>query len=378
MSIKQKNIFIIVAVIAIIGAVAFFLTGKNKVSDANAPVAFTAILPLTGPLAHLGENEKIGMTLALEDGRANGLGNLSFNYEDSAGKGQTAVTAAQKRLSVNGDRFFIVATTGPVLATLPVFRDLPEDKLVISQTMYPKVNTGYPFSFRLFPSSQQEAELLAKHAIGAGQKKIAALHIQNEWGTESVAIFRKALEAAGGTLTTEESFTFADKDFRTILAKILSTGPDAILIYAYPDNFPAIMKQFAEMGKPLPILANSDFAIGSIVKDIPPEILATTVFPAPRFLNDVANPAIVQFNQRVRSAGHEPNFDIASFYDMTMILQKATAKAKDRSVSGLRDALVTVFPYDGVTGHMELTADRELVVEFALSKWVNGQLQQIK
>lgn len=63
---------------------------------------------------------------------------------------------------------------------------------------------------------------------------------------------------------------------------------------------------------------------------------------------------------------------------MTMILQKAAAKAKDRSANGLRDALATVFPYDGVTGHMELTPDRELVVEFALSKWVNGQLQQLK
>ena len=378
MASKQKTIFIGIAAVVILAASVLFLTGKNNVTNTNAPIAFTAILPLTGPLSHLGENEKIGMTLALEDGRASGLGNLSFNFEDSAGKGPTAATVTQKRLTVNGDRFFIVATTGPVLATLPIFRDLSEDKLVISQTMYPRVTAGYPFSFRLFPSSQQEAELLAKHAIGAGQKRVAALHIQNEWGTESVAVFRKALEAAGGTLTTAETYTFADKDFRTILAKIMSTGPDAILIYAYPDNFPVIMKQFAEMGKPLPILANADFAIGTIVKDIPPGILATTVFPAPRYLNDAGNPAIVQFNQRVRAAGHEPNFDIATFYDMTMILQKAAAKAKDRSVSGLRDALATAFPYDGVTGHMELTVDRELVVEFALSKWVNGQLQQLK
>ena len=377
MELKKKYIFIIVAILMIMGA-GFFFNEKKGIPDTSAPVTFTAILPLTGPLAHLGENEKIGMTLALKDGRASGLGNVSFNFEDSAGKGQTAVTVAQKRLSVDGDRYFIVATTGPVLATLPIFRALPDDKLVISQTMYPKVNTGHPFSFRLFPSSEQEAKLLANYAKTSGHKKIAALHIQNEWGTESVTIFRKAIEAEGGALTTTETFTFGDKDFRTVLTKMLATGPDAILIYAYPDNFRVIMKQLAEMGKPLPILANADFAIGSIVKDIPPEVLGNTVFPAPRFLNDTANPSIVKFNERVRAAGHEPNFDIAAFYDMTMILQKAALASKDRTPASFRDALTAVFPYDGVTGHMELTAERDLAVEFMLSKWVGGKLQQIK
>ncbi len=375
---NKKIISAVVLMIAIIGTVVFLNSRKEPTSSKGGPVTFSAILPLTGPLSHIGENEKIGMSLALEDAKAAGIANLAFNFEDSTGKGPAAVSILQKRLSVNADRFFIVATTGPVLATLPILRDQTDDKLLIAQTMYPRVTTGYPFAFRLFPSSQQEAELLAKQAIAAGQKKVAALHVQNEWGTESVAVFRKALESAGGTMTTTETYTLADKDFRTILDKILSTNPDVLLIYAYPDTFPVVMKQFAEIGKSLPILANSDFAIGSITKEIPANILANTIFPAPRYLYDMHNPAITKFNERVKAAGHTPNFDIATFYDMTMILNGAVAKAKERTPSGVRDALLAMFPYDGVTGHMEISGERELSVEFALSKWVDGELQPIK
>ena len=374
---KKLTSAVILAVV-VIGAVVFLNSRKTPDSLAVSPVSFSAILPLTGPLSHIGENERIGMTLALEDAQATGKTNLAFNFEDSSGKGPTAVSILQKRLSVNGDRYFIVATTGPVLATLPILRDQKDDTLLISQTMFPRVTAGYPFAFRLFPSSQQEAELLAKHAIAAGQKRVAVLHVQNEWGTESVAVFRKALESAGGTITATETYTLADKDFRTVLAKILGTNPDVLLIYAYPDTFPVVMKQFAEMGKLLPILANSDFAIGSIIKEIPAEILANTIFPAPRYLYDTHNPAITRFNERVKAAGHTPNFDIATFYDMTMILNGAVTKSKERTPTGVREALLAMFPYDGVTGHMELSGERELTVEFALSKWVNGELQPLK
>ena len=372
---NKKIIALLTAVVAVGSFVLFFQFAPAAQAEV---VEFSAILPLTGPLSHLGDNERIGMELALSDIKAKGEPSISFRFEDSQGKGPNAVTALRKQWDVDGRRFFIVATTGPALATLPIFKDAKEEKLVISQTMYPDITKGYPFAFRLFASSRQEAQLLANHAARNGHKRAAILHIQNEWGTESASIFRAAYEASGGTVVAKETYTFADKDYRIILAKLAAGKPDVLLIYAYPDNFPTIMKQFSEMGQSVPILANSDFAIGTLLKDIPPTVLATTVFPAPRYLYDSSKSAISKFNEHVQATGHTPNFDIATFYDMTMILNKAVATAKNTSPAAVREALSAVFPYDGVTGHMELTPDRELIVDFALSKWVNGKLELLK
>lgn len=381
----MKNKILIVGVLVVGVALGGYVFSKKPASNPDATsnnsaskvgvIEFSAILPLTGPLAHLGENEKIGMTLALDDIKERGTPHLAFQFEDSQGKGPTTVTVARKQWDVDGRRFFVVATTGPALAALPMFRDATDDKVVISQTMYPDVTKGYPFAFRLFASSRQEAQLLANHAADSGYKRAAILHIQNEWGTESSSIFRSTFESRGGQVSGKETYTFADKDYRPVLAKLVASKPDVILLYAYPDNFPTILKQLAEMGQVIPVLANADFALPSIVKDVPAEFLAKTVFPAPRYFYDTKNEKITRFNEQVQKKGHVPNFDIATFYDMTMILQQAASKAEDATPAAFRAALTKVFPYDGVTGHMEISDERELKVELALSHWVNGEIQ---
>jgi len=374
----KKSVSLVLLLIAIVATVITLSVSKPQSQTSSETLNVAAILPLTGPLSHLGENERIGMTLALEDAAKRNEQRISFTFDDSVGKGPTAATIVQKRLDIDKQRLFVVATTGPVLATLPMFDDLNDEKLVLAQTMYPGVTRGHDYAFRIFPSSEQEAALLAEHAIRAGHRNIAALHIQNEWGTESVNAFGAALAKGGGKLTAKEVYTFADKDYRIVLNKLLQGNPDAILIYAYPDHFPVIMRQFSEIGRPKPLLANADFAIGTIITGIPAEILANTVFPAPAYLYADQNPAIKSFNERVRAAGYEPNFDIATFYDMTMILNKAVSTAASKNPAEIARALKDVFPYDGVTGHMELTEDREIKVDFILSRWVDGTLQMAK
>ena len=342
------------------------------------PVQVVAVIPETGPLADIGETEKLGITLALEDAEANGSKALTMHYEDSNGKGPAAVSAVQKRLNFDKDRFFIITTTTPVLATLPLFRDLKDDVFVLAQTMYPHASLGFPFSFTIYPSSQQEVTLLADYALRKGYKKVAVLAIQNDWGTRSAQSFKEILNSGGGIVTAIESYTFADKDFRTILKKVLDTKPDAILIYAYPSTFPTILKQYSELGSPVPLLANADFAIGTIIKDIPDQVLGNTVFPAPRFVYGKDNPAIIKFNDRVKKSCHTPTFDIAAFYDMAMILNKAVNNAKERTPASVREALIALFPYEGITGHMELTPERGLTVDYVLSRWVNGNLEPIR
>ena len=374
---KRKQVLTIVVIFTAV-LLAWLGCSKRPESPASQPIEFSAVLPLTGPLALLGANEMVGINQALEELKAKGHQRISFRFDDSQGKGPNTVSIIRKNWDISGSRFFIISTTTPLLATLPMLRDTTGDKVVIAQTMYPGVTIGYPFAHRLFPSSKQEAELLATHAAALGLSRVAILHVKNEWGLESAAVFRKTLEAKGGQIVATETYTFADKDFRPMLNKLVAASPQAILLYAYPDNFPTILTQLAELGQSLPILANTDFGIGNIADKVPAGLLAQTVFPAPRYFYDAQTDEIKAFNQRITAAGHQPNFDIATFYDMTMILNRAAELATDKSPGAFAEGLAKSLPYHGVTGDIRGSGERDVQVDFSLARWRNGKLEIIK
>ena len=375
---KKRTIIIISLLVIAAIAIIFLCTDYRSQKDVPSIIEFTALLPLTGPLSQIGDDERTGMTLAIEDLATEKKQKISFVFNDSQGKGAASVSAVQKEWNINNRRFFITTTTGPTLSTLPIFDGYQENKVVITQTMYPEVTKNHPYAFRLFPSSSQEAMMLADYVINTANKKVAILHINNEWGQESVRIFRERLTQKGGEIVMSETHSFADKDFRIILLKMAASKPDMLLVYTYPEYYPPILDQMKSAGLTQPILAYTGFATADMQNKVAGDILARTIFPAPRYFYDSESKEVIQFNKRVRSAGHEPNFDIATFYDMTMILNRAAMASSDMSPESFSSALLSTLPYHGVTGDIIMDENRDVTVEFALAKWVDGSIELIK
>lgn len=353
-----------------------------KASPSAAPIAsnrftFAALLPLTGPLADLGDNEKRGMDLAVQSLQKTHEDRISYTYHDTSGKPPIALSALRQEYDLKKQRFFVIATTGPVLATLPALQQEKDSKVLIAQTMYPSVTKGFPFSARLFPSSSEEALLLAGHANKKAFGRIAILHVQNEWGTESAKVFRTGLSNAQSVVAME-SFAIPEKDFRTHIEKLKAGNPDCVLIYAYPTSFPTIISQSIDAGLSVPILANSDFALSSIPSAIPKGHLEKVIFTAPRFYLEDASPQMKEFVLLARGAGFEPNFDIASFFDMTMILNKAAGLAPDSTPDGFLKGLDAALPYDGLIGRIEWRENRDVTVHLSLAKWQEGKIVHVE
>jgi ABC-type branched-subunit amino acid transport system substrate-binding protein len=372
---KPLSAAIIVMAVIIISIAIWKVSHKTE-TTAPSRFTFAALLPLTGPLADLGENEKRGMTLALESLRQKHEDRVDFTYHDSAGKPPTALSALRQEFDLKSQRFFVVATTGPVLAALPALKQEKAQKVLIAQTMYPSVTKGFPFSVRLFPSSSEEATLLAKQANKRGFARIAILHVQNEWGSESAKVFTTALGSTQSVVAVEQ-FAIPEKDFRTHIEKLKASKPDCLLIYAYPTSFPAIISQAIDAGLSVPVLANSDFALSSIPSAIPKEHLERVTFTAPRFYLEDVSPQMREFVQLARNAGFEPNFDIASFFDMTVILNKAAGLAQDSTPDGFLKGLDAALPYDGLIGRLEWREDRDVTVHLSLARWQNGKLVRV-
>jgi ABC-type branched-subunit amino acid transport system substrate-binding protein len=59
--------------------------------------------------------------------------------------------------------------------------------------------------FRTITSDALQGTAAAKYAIDQGLKKLAIIHVNNDFGVNMVAEFRRAYEALGGTITSRHA-----------------------------------------------------------------------------------------------------------------------------------------------------------------------------
>jgi branched-chain amino acid transport system substrate-binding protein len=334
--------------------------GTSKKSGINTnQIQIGAILPLTGQLAYLGQGEKIGMELALEN-YPELKSRVKFVFEDSQGKPELAVSAAKKLLEVQNINVHVLSTTGVLLATLPMYKQSGKDILVFSQSMMPGITKDYPFAYRIYPSADEEMNLLAEYARRKKLLKIGTLSLTNRAGDEAAQIFKKKVEEFGGKVDLVESIPSTEKDFKTILSKIKNRNLDAVMVYAFAPTYPIVLKQMDEVGLTIPILGNLQLAIGGIEKQVSSRILERVVFPASRYYTDKDNPLITKFDEKVKAIGKEPNHDIAYFYDMTSILLESIVNAQSMMPSGIKSAILKRGKYEGVTGTIQINQDRDV------------------
>lgn len=372
-------------VLVLVIAVAVWRNSKNYLSPSEARsatvpqrVQVAAVLPLTGPIAYLGEGEALGIRLAVENQNRSARPQVEFVSEDSQGNADVAVTAVRKLLELQGLRVHAVFTTTPVLATLPIYSNSGKDVLVIAQCMIPEVTKGYPFAYRLYATSDQESDLLSGYAAKNNLKRFAALNINNRFGEEGVNFFAKKIGRNGGQLLLREQISFTDKDFRTVLNKIKELKVDGVIIYAYSTTFPLIFRQMQEMGLNLPVLGNLDLALGGLQDKVSPEFLNHVVFPAPRYYFDSQNEKTREFNARVAALGKTPNVDIAYSYDMATLLIRAIQKVGSDDPKRVSSALINLTPFEGATGQITFTPDRDTVADMKLVRWGSKGLELVK
>jgi branched-chain amino acid transport system substrate-binding protein len=370
------KLFGIATLIATTTASCSFLN-KTTTTDKNNIVKIGAILPMTGPTGYLGEGESLGVKLAMAERKPTDP-KIDFVFEDSKGKPDVALSAMQKLLNVENIKIHVVSTTAPVQATLPAYKSSGKDVLVIAQAMVPSVTKDYPFAYRLYATSDEETDLLAAYAKEKGFKKIGALHINNRFGQEGVNFFKRKVKGYGADVTLIESFSFSDKDFKTILAKMKGMKVDALLIYAYSDSFPTIFQQMQEAGLKVPVMGNADLALGGLSKKVSADFLKNVTFPAPRYYFAKNDPRVEAFNSKVKAQGKEANFDIAYFYDMTNILTKAIDKTPSKSPKDIAASIESLMPYQGVTGLIRLNEYRDTRADMKLVHWDKGALQVVE
>lgn len=228
------------------GMSAALLLGGGAWAQETVAVGFTAAL--SGDFAAFGENMQRGAQLALDQLNEAGGTTFEMTAYDDRGEAREGVLIAQRLCSdedvdvVLGYSFSSIA-----LAAVPVY-DACGLPVLASAVTSPELSGSSPYFRRNILTDAVQGAMMGGYAVETlGAKKIYVIHQQDDYGIGVADAFTEAAKAAGAEIVGTDSYLLGARDFRTAVAKIRETQPDAVFI----GGFYSEAAKIAEQGKSL-------------------------------------------------------------------------------------------------------------------------------
>lgn len=336
-----------------------------------------AVVPKTGPIGYLGEQEVAGLELAAEDiNKKGGVAGrkVRIKWEDTGGDIAKAVTAANKLLLDGNVDMLFVTTTGAVKAIAPIAESKGIPMFAMSSDI--GITNLNRYLFRIYMNFDDEQQTLASYITNKGFNKIAILRPEDEAFIHSQQALVKHLNPKIKDVVAFETFARQDKSYRVQIEKLLQKNPDCLVVLGYGPDYPTIIDQIKQNPRSKNVAIVGGYAMLSRAA----QQRGTEVFKNVPFVSFAAitSPALQKFSSRVtdrlgRPAGQFLDYLFA--YDALMFVEHV---AKSPGDSGqLMSAIEQAKNYEGVGGSYTFHNSRDATVPLAIAEFLNSDAQII-
>ena len=181
-----------------------------------------------------------------------------------------------------------------------------------------------------------------------GLRRIAALRAVNRYGRVNIDEFRDGSTRLGHPLVIELSYEEGDTDFSAQLGRISSLDVDGVFTYGNSRESALVLRQMRDMGMDQWFLGSDRMVTEEFLEIVGPD--HGNVVAGYPYDPTSEDPKHVQFVQDFREAfGEDPETYAAHAYDgMAMLIEAVERAGLNRAL--IRDELVAMNPYHGVTG----------------------------
>ncbi len=225
----------------------------NQPLEVGGGVPVGAVLALTGNANVYGQDQKIGLELALQHRNGGGGINghpLKLALEDS-GSDEPGANAAFT-LQINRG---VLALVGPTLSQQAFSADPIAQRRGVPVVAPSNTATGIPeigfFISRVSAQSSVIAPLAIAQAlkIQPGLKRAAVFYAQDDaYSTAETTIFQKALKERGLDPVTVQRTQLNDQDFQNQISAALRETPDLIVLSLQAVDGGNLIRQLRELG----------------------------------------------------------------------------------------------------------------------------------
>ena len=211
--------------------------------------------PLTGPQAHIGNDIKNGVQLAVDDLNAKGveIGGKKVKFElvadDDEANPTKATTVAQKMVDAKVAGVVGHFNSGASIPASKVYSDAGIPQISPSSTNPKYTLQGFKTTFRVVAHDDQQGPTLGRFAIEKLKaKNIAVVDDSTAYGQGIADAFEATVKAGGARIVAREHTTDKDTDFRAILTKIKGRKPDLVMFGGIDPQAGPMARQMATLG----------------------------------------------------------------------------------------------------------------------------------
>jgi branched-chain amino acid transport system substrate-binding protein len=378
------------------------------------------VVSLTGPAGRFGQAASKSVELAFNElnaaaGPAGIAGcKLAFDLRDAQSQGTVAVDQARQLVDLKK----VPAIVGGIISSvsIPIVTSVtaPAGVVQISPastsptlTRLGNEGTSKGWFFRTITSDALQGTAAAKYALDQGMKTLAIIHVNNDFGVNMLAEFRRAYEALGGKITGVTPYNPNQPSYAAEVTNALKGDAPALYFIGYPGDGTNIIRTWVQQGGPRKFLFNDGMNAADFIKGVGPQFLndaygtssGTNRTPSTEFFAkaypamsggfDAGAPAA----DRAFDAGailglaiaHAGKFEAAAIRDSIRRITGAAgagAEVVHAGPEGFKRALQLIAEkkpvrYVGVIGAVEFDKNGDIVGPFRTWKLVNGEVTTV-
>ena len=397
-----------------LAAIATLGTSSSLAQTPSCTHTVGMVVSLTGAAGRFGQAASKSVELAFSElnkaAGAQGIAGckLAFDLRDAQSQGSVAVDQARQLVDLKKVPAIIggiissvsipivTSVTGPagVVQISPASSSPTLTKLAVEG----KTNGWF---FRTITSDALQGTAAAKYALDQGMKTLTVIHVNNDFGVNMLAEFRRAYEALGGKIIDVTPYNPEQSSYNAEVTKALKGDPAALYFVGYPGDGTTIIRTWVQQGGPQRFLFNDGMNSPDFIKGVGAQYLKTAIgtssgttktestayfdkaYPAMSGGFDGGAPAAVQgfdaaaiLGLAVAQAG---KFDAASIRDG---IRKVTASGGEviyAGPQGFARALELIkqkkpIRYVGVIGPVQFDKNGDIVGPFRTWKIADGEV----
>ncbi len=318
-------------------------------------------LELTGPAGAYGVAGAKSVEMALRDfndaGGANGC-KIVTDTRDSQTQGNVAVDQATQLVNIKKVPLVIGGIISPmslaILTSVTAPAGIPQISPASSSptlTALGKEGKTNGVFFRTITSDALQGTAAAKYAIDQGLKKIAIVHVNNDFGVNMQKEFEAAYTKLGGTITSVTPYNEKQSSYTSEASAAMKDGPDALYLISYPVDGATIARAWISGGGPAKFLLNDGMNADDFIKAVGPQYL-NDAFGTSSGTAETESTKYFNANYEAFSGGIKPDAPAADrSYDAGAIAALAIAKAGKADPAAIKAAIPQVVAADGTPIH---------------------------
>lgn len=320
-------------------------------------------LPMTGNESDYGSEVKHGIEIAFDEVSPTGIKGRPVKVVYADDRSQPREAADRAADLIERDR--VIALVGEVASARSkaagIVANARHVPLVVPASTNPDVTRVGPFVFRACFADDAQARAAAQYMVTKlGKKRIGILHASDvPYSALLAGELRSEAKRLGATIVTDQTFLQGDTNFKPILATIRAAKPDFVYVPLYHTTMIPVAKAAKAAGMSARLFFGGDAWGVNELLDRAGDELEGALFTE-HWAIDAPSPESRAFVSRYRARFDvDPTGLAAIGYDAAKLVADALGRAREATPEAVRDALQETRGFVGVTGKIDMRADRE-------------------